>query len=128
MRILRVEHTKSGKGPYIMRGLAKFDYYKEFKGLDMVLNKIIRTAERKPTPCDEGLYIKYPSERRCGFRDSQQLKAWFTSEELQLLYSVGFVVVEYLVEPQHVQRGLHQIVFDSQFAKRNREVHLRGLS
>jgi len=61
-----------------------------------------------PPPSEDGLgFIK--GGDRCGFRDIQQLEAWFTDDELVKMFDNGFRIVELNVE--HVAYGGRQVTF-----------------
>lgn len=69
-----------------------------------------------PAPDEDGLYYEYKSHR-FGFRDTQQLKAWFVADDRRALADSGARLVEYRVSRGRVQFGRKQLTFNRKAAK-----------
>lgn len=67
-------------------------------------------GEQHPSPHEEGL--KMETRHRCGFSSLDQMCRWFSHEEQELMYSLGFELKEISVEDvTDLQVGERQIIF-----------------
>lgn len=83
--ILRIEN-KQGQGPY--RALST-EIYNE----SPLINHCKYTG--RPIPADDIGINRFPENYEiCGFKNSQQLRKWFTFSELQFLKDYGFQIVK----------------------------------
>lgn len=102
MKIIRVEHSKSRKGPYMYS-----------KDLDHgnPLNGLISNHENNPnfpTVSEDFniIFILYNKNERCGFDSIHKVFDWFDAYDwYKLLEENGFVVCFYEVENDHVKLG-----------------------
>jgi len=63
-----------------------------------------------PIPyCDKGIGRSPELEERCGFRNMEQLKSWFTDHELEGLSKLGFVIAQ--IKGEITVVGQHQVLF-----------------
>jgi hypothetical protein len=103
-RILRLEGI-NGKGPFNQM-------------LDGIYTELLEHGAQEPPPCQEdiagwmGFAIDVRAQLFCGFRDEDQMFAWFKPELIEILgtkYNIH--VYEYMIESNHVFEGRCQLVF-----------------
>lgn len=116
MRIVRVEHTKSGEGPYTHYPRTNhFMYANSTQGDDHPL------PSEEESIADEWHDLSITSaslEWVFGFRDAEQYVRWFTSSfHWEGLALDNFVVMEYEVPSEKVISGDRQMIFHRNSAK-----------
>lgn len=117
MIIYRVENSQR-EGPYL---LDRSETYSKFR-MDM----IDRHSKDKnhPKPEDDGIKKSAWSCFVYGFKDMDQLLAWFTPEDLAGLKEEGFFIVEIDVRDPldfQFQLGGHQVVMDYRVYQRSKK-------
>ena len=108
MLIYRIEN-KRGQGPYCS------------KHKDQALRNWLCSrhfdAEKHPAPDDDGI-DDWTRSHKCGFSSLKKLKAWFNTEELNVLYEAKFDIVKYEVDKKDVLVGKKQVMFNRRKARR----------
>jgi hypothetical protein len=103
MKVYRIE-DKNGIGPYSI--------YWEWQDV----NHFIK-INRHPFPIDEGiminsLQIAYGIDKPvCGFNSLDQLKDWFSNDEITKLFGLGYYIFFYEIEEEFIFQGKRQLVF-----------------
>lgn len=121
MRIYRIEHVKSGIGP--------FNHDSETTGRpDTTEARELAYSTDIPAPWDSTLepylepWRKMPELQRneyvFGFASRSQLRLWFSPGITKALKLLGYHVAVYEVEPQYVIAGSSQVAFMRTFARR----------
>lgn len=102
--VLRIEHPKSGLGCYIHKYV---DSQQAVEYEEMYRRH--STDDEHPNPFQD-IGNSMQSNEFCGFADAEQLHNWFTDEELKMLFSLGFELIE--VEAKNIRYGKRQVVFE----------------
>lgn len=96
--VYRVEHKRTGDGPWTHYGWSGFRSYDGHTPGDL------------PPPCEDGL--GWPSScEHCACASVSKLKRWFHDPHLRDLEEGGFVVRRYRVPRNMIRRGRHQVLF-----------------
>lgn len=113
MLVYRVQ-TESGEGPYISG-----------KAIDLLQPH--QRCDDHPAPRNDGVgdYYDFHGTHKFGFKSLEQLHAWFSSYECDVLRSMGFVMATYEVAEMRVRFGGKQIAFEYSEAQL---VHVTALS
>jgi hypothetical protein len=111
VKVYRIEHLMTGKGPYT-------------NGDDAVNVALDSTdfSSRHPAPCNDGIWeshtegFDYP-HYRYGFESVDSLLDWFDSDAMQVLIDNGYVVATYYVPNGGVRVGYCHLAFDHDAAR-----------
>lgn len=135
MRVLRLEVTLplDGRAGIFMGYDAPIDHaiqlamkrrgtdWPEMVDMQGSLSPYRHPTPRRDVPAWERMVIEniYEAQRYfCGFRDIEQLLAWFDSEALRTaMNDVGITLYEYEIDPEHVMHGQHQVMFRKDLAQ-----------
>lgn len=112
--IYRVEHREHLCGPYADTYMLPEGYCDRLYGLLEHHNN----RDTHPTPDEdqiEGGWMM--SSEVCGFQSMEQLRDWFSVEELLGLHEMDFVVSRYEVDDGHVRHGRRQSIFEREEAE-----------
>lgn len=109
-KVIRVENKK-GKGPYYTIGY------------DTIHNTFWEQGclPNHPSPHDDGLEpFKYPwGKYLFGFSTEQQFNNWFNKkEDKRFLHESGMHKSTYLVPPDYIEDGEHQLMFNCNKAEK----------
>lgn len=112
MIIYRIEHKRTGKGPY-RHGRQRVSPYNIY-GDPYLEDRLNRGVNKHPTPREEGL--GRTDHDLCGFTSVRQLDAWF-EDTIWAIFDLGYRVSIYSVPRGHTKRGRKQCLFDSRHAE-----------
>lgn len=115
MKAYRLEHKRLKAGPYqfLNHGpslsekndwQAAIELIEEIEQLSWQLHN-----DRRPMPQYDGFSVFTASRYLYGFKDLDQLIAWFGEQAIELLEMAGFHLVEREVDPILVEYGTRQI-------------------
>lgn len=110
MKVWRVEHGRTGYGPYWSRGASGNLPERIRNELEGLLGDHTWLS-RVPAPREDGTGPVKAGLERCGFATMRQLRAWFWKAERRKLAELGFVLRQYDVPTDAVRRGHRQVVF-----------------
>lgn len=101
--VFRVEHKDTKEGCYRTSIVSDF--------LRGMLHYHESTPDEHPNPLnDKGIDRCSEPDEYCGFKDAEQLLAWFTNKEIYQLDMLGFEIVE-LEEVEITAVGEKQVLF-----------------
>jgi hypothetical protein len=108
--VYRIQN-EDGVGPYVISGLVDFETEIELRDL-LSHHNGQESGENgyHPIPtCDPD--IERPAEKHeiCGFKDIDQLEAWFSPNELMELKALGFRIVR--MGGKITANGMYQVLF-----------------
>lgn len=106
MNIFRVQHMKTGLGPYTNNNKPGY-FYQEIQNM---MDKHNFDIEKWPSPVREMLHYVEPGEL-CGFLSLKQLGEWFSNDDLVMLIRHEYNMV-FLTHVKIIAKGKKQIVFE----------------
>lgn len=118
MRILRVEHRETKRGPYHTWWYSHRELSHEQA---RQLEEVVRRTARHPEPCEDrhlGKIWKPRSVWYCGFASLEQYDKWFDRKCQINLHRLNFHVIEYGISENHVHIGTMQLIFNSTVDKK----------
>ncbi len=101
--VFRIEHEDTGRGCY--KGLEGTNDF-----LDAMYDKHANPRTHPNPYGDVGIGRNTKNYEFCGFKSMEQLKGWFTDEELSELGELGYKIVE-LADVEITAIGEKQILF-----------------
>jgi hypothetical protein len=104
MKVFRIEHPKTGRGPYQHHGYST--QRPRVYGQKM---SEYAYGPHAPTPWDDG--FDFAETDVFGFVSLHQLRSWFCRDVRVAIKRCGFVVSVYDVDPEYVKQGRKQCAF-----------------
>lgn len=115
MLIYRIEHAKTGAGPYEAGELLSDFEFEEWCEL-AVFSRFSGGPTKHPSPAMDG-FEHVRDEEYFGFGSPEQLAAWFGESFVAEAAEAGFVVSVYDVPARFVRKGGRQILFEKSRAR-----------
>lgn len=113
MFVYRIEHGKTGRGPYNPTPTGDLDLDVQIMAAAAWLQQA-HCDDEHPTPVSDGIgwtTLMRRSDWLCAFLSVQDAHNWFTTDILLRLRRLGYVFAAYEVPDVAVKHGEKQVVF-----------------